>query len=184
MLEHLKKILLLLYIWELGTGQSTHFWYIRPLPPTSWLKNPKLFVFRLPLNLLFHKGEEGEPNKNILGIMMHASRHHLKTFTCDKQMFLSKAFKRERLLPRMVIIDLRVCHIHCKTKRNGLSQCSNFIWEKPSTKTSHELQMLSSVKINCCCCCLPKIWKSSKTLEIFQKSDWSNVSQVTSRVAL
>ena len=57
-----------------------------------------------------------------------------RALTCDKHMFLSKAFKQEHLLSGIVIIDLRDCHIHCKTKHNVLSRCSNFTCGKPSTK--------------------------------------------------
>ena len=53
------------------------------------------------------------------GICMHAPSYHL-TFSCDKQMLPSKAFKRDHLLPRIVIMDLKVCHVHCKTN----TQCS------------------------------------------------------------
>ena len=57
-----------------------------------------------------------------------------RALTCDKHMFLSKAFKKEHLLSGIVIIDLRDCHIHCKTKHNVLSRCSNFTCGKPSTE--------------------------------------------------
>ena len=39
-------------------------------------------------------------------------RHRM--FTWDKQMLLGKAFKRDHL-PRIVIMDLKVCRVHCKT---------------------------------------------------------------------
>ena len=63
------------------------------------------------------------------------------TFTCDKQMFLSKAFKRDRLLPRMVIIDLRVCHI---ARQNGMVSHSAVI----SSERSHQLKHRMNYK--CC----------------------------------
>ena len=102
-----------------------YFWYIQdgqtpPLPPLNWSKRRRTRQ---------HTFQE-------LGCMHHAT---ILTFICEKQMFLSKAFKQEHLLSRIVIMDLRVFHVHCKTKHNVLSRCSTFTYGKPSTNTRRNI---------------------------------------------